>query len=134
MNPELRQVASVEAGIRNSHSTPDGTVLYLEYEPGNGTWYQVLVTSIGNDLSPDAREAFGMGRMGSGWLVSLVNTAPICKSVLISANSNCLHWQWVQDHLKVSKADAMVLAELLGHQFKRPFVPMEECEEALDAV
>jgi hypothetical protein len=105
---------TLEEGIRNRMSTQE--VDYLDYQPGNGTRYPMVITAI-NDLMAEKLD------MGSpGHMVTLVNSL---KSVFL-AEGVFLHWSYLADKLDLHTPDAVAVAEILGHLLGRPYVSAED--------
>lgn len=78
----------------------DGRARAVEYRPGNGTTYSLVLT----DLS-----GMGMSRDDNDTLVWVKNFG---RSLTLSTGAVSL--TYVQDHLRCSIMDAVVIAELLG--------------------
>lgn len=113
---------TVEEGIQLREEVGDST--FLLYAPGNGTIYLVLIQKLA-DCSPNLKDRMGL-RDGEGWLVTHMGGTPMTSMVVIDNQGGLLHHEYVREKLKVSLADSVVLAELIGHVTGRGFIPSEE--------
>jgi hypothetical protein len=119
---ELRTKATVAEGI-TKQSEAEGA-RFVEYQPGNGTRYVLVLTELGR-LGPEACTACGLGREGTGVLVSWVNgfRAP---SMVVPSDGGYLAPNYVERKLNSSMADAVVLAELIGTLLGCEFMSCED--------
>lgn len=103
MRTELRTRASVQDGIK--HFESDGCSSVLDYQPGNGTRYTLLISTIpGNG----GRKVLGC-EPGS----RLAYVQNYGKAVLLPPGVPVQHEE-VRKTLGCSAVDAVVLAEVLG--------------------
>lgn len=106
---EYRTKSTVEESILKDIRIGDTSRL-VEYQPGNGTRYLMMVTDLRGSLP--ARQWLGLGsETSSGWVITRLDSPA---SMVISGQM-FLHWSYVADKLRVNKADAVVLAELIGY-------------------
>lgn len=103
MRTELRTKASVQDGVK--HFESDGCSSVLDYQPGNGTRYTLLISTIPGEggrkvlgCEPGSRLAFVQNY---GKAVFLPSGAPV-------------QHEDVRKALGCSAVDAVVLAEVLG--------------------
>ena len=122
MNLEVRTKSTVEEGITHREDLDVGRT-FISYAPGNGSQYNLLFTNV-TSFGPGARDLLGIR---AGWLVTLTNADPR-PSILISETKEKLYWGYILTHLgrSIGKADAVVLAELIGYFTGRPYVTSEE--------
>lgn len=78
----------------------------LDYQPGNGTRYVCSFTDLRS--AEGALKMFGVPE--GGWIFSM----PLRNVSMPVFMHGYLHWHYVSEKLKVCKADAVVLAELIG--------------------
>jgi hypothetical protein len=122
MNLDIRTKKTVAEGITHhiAHACHDGqplaTMHELEYCPGNGTRYHLAFATLeGEDCD-----------CCSSWLVTNLNSL---RSMLVQKNpEQLLHFNYVQEKLGCGLADAVCLAEIIGHITGRPYVSSEELE------
>ena len=112
----LRKNKTVKEGIiktSNCECPNQFPVRYVEYCPGNGLKYRLLITN-----------ASGIDEVGdSGWVVTNLNSM---QSMAVTDNRGLLHYNYVSEKLKCEISDAVVLAELLGHWMNRKYISCEE--------
>lgn len=123
MNLDVRTKTTIEEGIKLREDRGDST--FLLYAPGNGTKYAVLIQRS-SLYSPELKDRLGLGVDGDGWIATYLNGLPMVSMVVADHQGELLHWKYVREKLKVSEADAVVLAELLGHVTGRTYIPSEE--------
>jgi hypothetical protein len=127
MRLDVRTKKTIEEGIQLREEVGGST--FLLFAPGNGTIYLVLIQKL-SDCSPKLKDRLGL-RDGDGWLVTHMGGVPMTSMVVIDNQGGLLHWEYVREKLQVSAADAVVLAELIGHVTGREYIPSEEfLEEA----
>lgn len=118
MNLDTRTKKSVADSIvsdlpRGSCNVP---VRYVIAEPGNGTRYSLVFT--------DLKGSDEVGEQG-GWLVTWINSLDL-KAMVVTDNGGFLDWRYVMKKMRASIADAVCLAEIIGHCTGREY---ETCEE-----
>lgn len=109
----LREVPTVDDGITERSVSPDGSVIVVVYQPGNGTRYTVVFTDLRNLSNP----FLGVGQ----WLVNVLGVG-----AMQSYSNGYLAYDYVQEKLRCGVADAVVLAELIGRELGRKYVTCEE--------
>ena len=124
----LRTRESVEAGVVWSESIAGsdlgGKGLFIEYQPGSGTRYPVIIQRV--ELSPKAGPMIGFspfehaGTFLFVWLHGAPGRAHVWR------DEGFLHWTQVAEHLQCHEADARVLAELIAHYTNRTAESAEE--------
>ena len=94
-------------GIKQYDSRPS-TMIFVEYQPGNGTRYPVLFTYLGTleKLSQDR-----IGCQPESWLVTMLTCSPY-NSLMCSTNDH-VHWSYVMEKLQLNQTDALCVAELI---------------------
>ena len=120
MRNELRTEPDVESGIKVSEK--DGNVWLVAYEPGNGTRYSVVLASL------ESLEKAGYVLGGSTVLVHVTNFG---RGFVLPEGR--IHHHFVQERLRCSIFDAVVLGELLGHLFGEDCVTVEEFVQGMTA-
>lgn len=123
MRLEVRTKKTIEEGIRNREII-QGTEVVV-YAPGNGSIYTVTFTNL-SGLSPEVNDRFGLGPDSTGWLVTHVGYSPMPSMIVTDNQGGLLHWEYVREKLKISAADAVVLAELIGFVTGRTYVLSDE--------
>lgn len=116
---DIRTKRTVQESITR-HIESSGTVHEVEYCPGNGTRYHlVFVTSsqLVKVIEGDCVSEF------RGWLVTLTNSM---RSMFVQKTEQLLHFGYVEEKLGCGLADAVCLAEIIGHITGRPYVSCEE--------
>ena len=89
----------------------DGNVRYVEYQPGNGTRYRMLIVSM-KGLCDSVRRALGVGKSDDSWIISFPDTQ--YRSVVLSSGTFLAPW-WLADKAGIrSESDGVVIAELIG--------------------
>lgn len=112
----LRQKESVDRGIARKVGVADNTV-YVDYQPGNGTRYEVIFTRLDAGV-----EAAGIHQFA--WLVTHMNGYRGMRSMVVQPSEGAFGQVdregplLVPSHVKeklgcYSEADALVLAELI---------------------
>lgn len=108
----LRNKPTIQAGIIRDVTL--GNIRVVQYEPGNSTRYEVLVSDFRGI-------AFGGSGPEGGWVVAYGDRSMVIPQGVF------LHWTWVGKQLKiVSVSDCVVLAELLGHLLDLSAISCEE--------
>lgn len=120
---DVRTKKTIDEGIqlREEH----GESIFILYAPGNGTMYTVLIQKL-DACSPTLKDRMGLGIDGGGWVVTHMGGVPMMSMIVIDNQGGLLHPEYVQEKLKVSLADSVVLAELIGHVVGREYIPSEE--------
>lgn len=119
-NPELRTKLTVEAGIVvDEVFGDDPRSRFIEYQPGNGTRYLVLFLRVNAGTS--ASRSMGLGSDG-GWYISFPQGR--YRSFVLQPDG-FLATYYVADKMGAvsGSADAIVLAELIGHITDRDHEP-----------
>lgn len=106
MNPELRTKPTVEAGIKFQQDQDHGSAV-VEYQPGNGTRYLVVLADIRDE---EAARVLGCPCPATCFTFPLTG-----KSIILGWDDDILHWVYVKEKLGCSFPDAVVLTELLAH-------------------
>jgi len=106
---EYRTKSTIEESITRDHRLADGARL-VEYQPGNGTRYILLVNRV--EGPSGARELLSLPDVG-GWIISRLIGHQT--SVLVHSAGGTMHWSYVMEKFRCGRADAVVLAELIGH-------------------
>jgi len=126
MRQEMRTKPSVEAGIK-SDST-DGRARVVDYQPGNGTRYVLVLTSLSGHPSQEkvlTREdqcaLVWVQNFKRGWIAGFGGT-------------NLVHYSDIQKHLGCSIMDAVSLAEIIGFLLNRPCVSVDDFLREKNAV
>jgi hypothetical protein len=123
MNLDVRTKKTIEEGIQIREES-EGSIFVL-YSPGNGTIYTVVFRNLSN-CSPELKDRMGLGTCG-GWLVTYMNWLTMPSMIVLEDPQGLLHWEYVREKLRgVGAADAVVLAELIGHMVGRTCIPSEE--------
>lgn len=105
---------SIEDAFRLEYRMEAGAH-YVDYQPGNGTRYCLLIVHSTAPLTPTIDPG--------GYLVTDLNSG---RSMLLQPGG-FLHFRYVKEKLNLrSEADAVVVAELLGHLTGRPCVSCED--------
>jgi hypothetical protein len=121
----LRTKPTVEDGVTHVESTMDFNL--IEYQPGNCTRYVVLISNIGERLSERSLNLLGTSK-GSVMVQLLSNLSN--PRMMTIGNGDWIDPYWVQDQLKVSMSDAVVLGELIGHMLNYPHMTCEQFEKS----
>lgn len=127
---DIRTKATVEEGIvfNEADSLNYGKVRIVEYQPGNGTRYVLVITRVAEPAtSPEKRDKLGTGGEVATYLVAKLN-AGAGTAMLVGGVKHFLHYSSVQEKLKVGISDAVVLAELIGTLLGMPYMTCEEFE------
>jgi hypothetical protein len=128
---ELRTKPTVEDGIAfiDTDSTKGGRQV-VEYQPGNGTRYVLVITKVTNRGSVDseARDILGTGDATDTYLVTRLR-GDQGHSMLVGGIEHSIHYKAVQTKLGCGlMSDAVVVAELIGYLLNMPHVSCEEFE------
>ena len=110
---EYRNKPTVEAGIQSRTDMGGGNEVVV-YEPGNGTRYVLVLTTI---TEPEAASQLGCSK--GSVLVTFPNTG---KSMFLDRKAGPVFSYYVQEKLRCSDPDAEVQTELLGYLLGREFV------------
>jgi hypothetical protein len=125
---DIRRKATVQEGIVFHHVDSFNKVQVIEYQPGNGTKYVLVITRITEPASPsELRDRLGTGGERDTYLVAKVNGG-YGTAVLLGGVNHYLHFNTIQEKLGCSISDAVVLAELLGQLLDMPHMTCEEFE------
>lgn len=126
IDPELRTKATVQEGIVVQSGTPADFSCLVEYQPGNGTRYVLVLTRV-DVLGRKALECLGIGStVEPRWLVSLpINRT---KGSIVIGAGDLLHYSYIQEKMLPGIVDAAVIAELIGTLCGIDFVPLTEVE------
>jgi len=129
MNPELRNKPTVADGIvyhKSNHGEPGPHSELVEYQPGNGTRYLLLITSVRTIEGAEAKLGLQYN--------SVIVTDMLHSRTMVLAPEGFLHWQYVKEKMELrSIPDAVVLAELLGHITGREAISSEEASRELQS-
>lgn len=104
-----RGMSAVFENVPISEIQLPGQTQLVEYAPGNGTRYVLVVadlTSLGEDL-----QRIGRTKDEPCYLVAWVNGG---SGKAMTVGSGLLHHRYVREKLECSVSDAVVLAELIG--------------------
>jgi len=118
---ELR-TKPIEESISKNICAPGG-VRFVEFCPGNGTRYQLVIVPL---TSKAMAGAIGASTERCTYLVSKVNGKT---AVMTVGGSDFIHYNYVMEKLGCGLPDAVVIAELLGYLLGIRHV---SCEEFLD--
>ena len=112
MRKELRTEPDVQSGIKVNDQ--DENVQLVTYEPGNGVRYSVILTHLGSLKSENilGDETF---------LVYVMNLG---RGFLLPAGK--IHHHFIQEKLRCSIFDAVVLTELLGYLLEVECITVEQ--------
>lgn len=119
----------MRAEIFRTKSVAEGLVLneirsnmrLVEYQPGNGTRYKLVVTK----LPPSFSERIGYG--GTAYVVNLL-TDPGDQRCVVIADYEYIH-HTKMEALSKSIVDRVVLAELLGHLLGQDSTTLQDMNE-----
>jgi hypothetical protein len=120
MKFDLRTKCSIEAGIVTD--LPKGSVIgpvrFVDYQPGNGTRYNLVFTNIN-----------GTDEVGNnnGWLVTWLNSHDL-KAMVVTDSGQLLHFSYVMEKMRACASDAVCLAEIIGYCTGRSYITCEEFE------
>jgi len=116
---DLRTKTTVEEGIVLDETSDIGRV--IEYQPGNGTRYLVLIQHL-DCLSSKAHERIGCS--ADSILITTL-TDPSNQRAVVAGASGLLHWSRLE-RLFPSVSDQIVVAEMVGHVMGLDHVTCEE--------
>lgn len=85
-----------------------GDQKYIDYQPGNGTRYDLLFVKLKGEIPDEVG--------GSEWMVTWVWK----RSILLCNSHQYLDVSYVAEKFKTNVADAICLAEIIGHIIKCP--------------
>jgi hypothetical protein len=122
MRVEWFRTKTVEQGIVLRAALNES--LFIEYQPGNGTRYPLLITPI-HDFPTEARSRMGAGReppTGRELMVTLFRDE--YRTVLVGGFF--LAPSYLQEKLGVGEVDAVIIGELLGHLYGVPAKTVEQ--------
>jgi hypothetical protein len=110
---DFRTKPTVQTGITIDNSF--GTTRFIEYQPGNGTRYQLILVGVSSTSGP-VNDAIGFGPDG-GWIVSF----PLGKyRTACLSNSGYLSRDYLAAKIdSKNESDVAVLTELLGFLLNR---------------
>jgi len=122
MNLDTRTKKTIEEGIDTYTIWRGGQAIYISYSPGNGTRYRLLFSKLDGlnlqELDTTAPQ--------DGWLVTNLNSM---NSMIVVDNKSMLYFEYVQKKLNCGIADAVCIAEIIGHCTGRTFYTCEEVAE-----
>lgn len=107
-------------GLQTGATTGDGIVRYIigagdvkvvDYRPGNGTRYRVMISTV-----PDEASEL-LGCKAGSVLVTLLGAG---SAMFATATNDCLAQEYVGEKLKLPLPDAIVITKLLGQLLGRP--------------
>ncbi|MDB4278659.1 hypothetical protein N9917_03575 [Deltaproteobacteria bacterium] len=84
---------------------------HLTWEPGNGTHYDVLLTTLDKPF---------MGH-GAGTIMAVISHNPAPVALFLSPGGGYLHWTYVMEKTGLGAHDASVVAEMIGPVIGREF-------------
>jgi hypothetical protein len=96
----------------------EGVVRVVDYQPGNGTRYTLIITRV--------HESQALGILGFPEDEGCYHVYLMGVGTLLLSPYGLLHWNYVREKLHCGVADAVVLAEFLGHLLGRPHVTCEQ--------
>lgn len=111
---EVRTVATVPHGVvQEEWIGYKNRVRYIDYQPGNGTSYKLLLTKLEGLRVPGTDDSYFMVT----WLNWNGPNSHV--SAHFSGTSPCHHYTYVQEKLQCPTADALALAELICYYTPR---------------
>jgi hypothetical protein len=113
---DFRTKPTVDAGITIFEQMPVGDARFVEYQPGNGTRYQLILMNT-RPYPKKVNEALGLDQEG-GVIVSF----PLGKyqTMTLSNSGGYLSRGYVAEKIGTdNRSDVAVLTELLGHLLNR---------------
>ena len=119
MRKELRTESDVESGIKVSER--DGNVWLVAYEPGNETRYSVVLACL-----ESLKKAEYV--LGGSILIHVTNFG---RGFVLPDGK--IHHHFIQEKLRCSIFDAVVLAELLGYLLEEECMTMEQFVQEMSA-
>jgi len=119
MRKDLRTEPNVESGIKVNDT--DGSVRLIAYEPGNGTRYSVVLACL-----ESLKKAEYV--LGGSILIHVTNFG---RGFILPEGK--IHHHFVQEKLRCSIFDAVVLAELLGYLLETDCTTMEQFVQEMSA-
>jgi hypothetical protein len=107
---EVRMCGRTEPTVRHGikQDTTDGNLRLVEYHPGNGSRYTIVLTKL-----PD-RMCTKLGLQSGSFHISIVGGVGLGSSMTLGP-SGYLSVSYVAEKLKLSEPDASVLTELFGY-------------------
>ena len=130
---DIRTKATVREGIVLDQETGYPYTRVVEYQPGNGTRYVLVITRVATPTSrAEVRDVFGTGDERDTFLVAKLS-AGAGRAMLVGGVDHFLHFDSVQEKLGVGLSDAVVLAELIGNLLGFPHMTCEEFEALEEA-
>lgn len=121
----LRTNPTVQDGITHAEASEHFNL--IEYQPGNGTRYVVLISDVGTQLSERGLNLLGTSR--GSVMVQLLSDLSNPRAMTIGVG-DWLDPQWISERLHVNMADAVVLGELLGTFLHYPHMTCAQWEAA----
>lgn len=119
MGIDVRTNKTVEEGIVKfglGERQIESAIQYVEYEPGNGTRYRLLIVNLkGTGLDE--------GPYRNGWIVTYLNSM---RSMIVVDDRGLLHFKHVMEKLQCGIADAVCLAEIIGYCTDHLYMTSEE--------
>jgi len=111
---DLRTKDSVEAGI--SLDKKQGNMRLIEYRPGNGRTYNLLISHLCDLKENDIQQALGIS--DNSILVYVLG-----KVGNFTVNlDRPIDYKWVQQELNCSIIDAVVISELVGSLYNLKYI------------
>lgn len=117
---DLRTKETVEEGILHQETAGASTI--VEYAPGNGTAYRLMITRL-DWFSERTTMKFGSSNKGTA-VVSDLNGGH--SPVVVGNGAALLHYRRIKEKMGFNWVDSVVIAELLGHLLGLPAVSCEE--------
>jgi hypothetical protein len=111
---------SIDDSIVVIEEVGNGEIIALDYQPGNGTRYCLVVTKM-TRLGPELLSSFG--RSGPTWLVSWMSGS---EGKAMTCGGGFLHFNYVREKLRCSESDAIVIAEIVGRLTGQKYVSCDE--------
>ncbi len=112
---EVRTKPTVAEGILRDY-TQGTSVRYVDYAPGNGTRYEIVLVSLSEEIG---QRVCG----SSGTMIVLANHG---RKALFLSDKGFIHWSYVKEKSDLGVPDAVAVAELLGVLLNRPHVTAEQ--------
>lgn len=130
---DIRTKTTVQEGIVLDQETGYPYTRVVEYQPGNGTRYVLVITRVATPTScKEVRNVLGTGDERDTFLVAKLNAGQ-GTAMLVGGIDHFLHYGLVQEKLRVGISDAVVLAELLGNLLNLPHFTREQFEALEEA-
>ena len=98
----------------------DGNSLVVDWQPGNGTRYSLLMVDLG--------KLAGVDECGD-WQITWITK----RMTMFLLNSPFVHYNYVKEKLGCGISDAICIAEAIGHMLGLPATNCEEFDPSLPA-